>query len=753
MRRLERRPARAITSPARRTAQDGASLHGWRATLASVFVATALSALGAVSVVSADPLTGSTITRAEEPVVIQQSLPDDTGYATGSINVQLPDRLLGIAPGDLVAFRWDGDWTQIPVQIDEREVMDLNRPYTNTRPSCSDPCYNNPPNGGAIHPEFIDPDTFVGADADPTLDSNDEVALMAFDAGGQAATPHAPTGVDPVSAVEVEISDSIDGGLGYVYLFEDTSGLDPAAGKDYVDYEFNLVNGPYKTGAYNPTGTTAGAGMNRGPRPETSFVATDNYRRGFTDRWYDNELRILRGGATGVDIIDRHDDQFDALDASCVRTQDTFRIGEGAFIANSDGPVRAIRDFVGANSGPHVQRQHIFYGGLEVINTFLRVHPIPGVMDFFDYSAAGVGLTYENGVMTPGGIVSGTPPGGVPIDGQPDAVSGVGTAQLPGFESVDGPQGGLSMTQRLLTNNPDPAYRLVYRDGNVTGQNLCTGDDEELYGASGPQLNSAINNTDEAGRVMWGGGQFSNLFYQRMIYFEAPGQADGPRRLAEMQAPLNLSLQGIQLSEAPSGYPRPKGATPLRVPLVPAHQECTAPNRTHGAPLSFPSCEPPVQTSQDLTVGTPDANKKPAGSTGSVLLRVVSCPECASPLPTADVRIDASITDVRNRPALDDYTGELEGRFVLRITDRYNGAATGDPQTDAATVGDTTHKFAMPCAATSGDPGAACAVSTSANAVLPGSVRDGDRAIWELGAIGVYDSSGGLFATQGVFAP
>ena len=36
---------------------------------------------------------------------------------------------------------------------------------------------------------------------------------------------------------------------------------------------------------------------------------------------------------------------------------------------------------------------------------------------------------------------------------------------------------------------------------------------------------------------------------------------------------------------------------------------------------------------------------------------------------------------------------------------------------------------------------------------MPGSVRDGDRAIWELGAIGLYDSSGGLFATQGVFAP
>ena len=262
------------------------------------------------------------------------------------------------------------------------------------------------------------------------------------------------------------------------------------------------------------------------------------------------------------------------MDASCIRTQDTFRRGEGAFIANTDGPVRAIRDFVGANSGPHVQRQHVFYGGLEVINTFLRVHPIPGVMDFFDYSAAGVGLTYENGVMTPGGIVSGTPPGGVPIDGQPDAVSGAGIADCHGFESVDGPQGGLSMTQRLLTNNPDPAYRLVYRDGNVTGQNLCTGDDEELYGASGPQLNSAVNNTDEAGRVMWGGGQFSNLFYQRSIYYEAPwsgrraAQAGRDAGAARALASGHRVERGAFRLSAPEGRHPTAGAAGAGAPRV-----------------------------------------------------------------------------------------------------------------------------------------------------------------------------------------
>ena len=110
----------------------------------------------------------------------------------------------------------------------------------------------HPPNGGAVHPEFTDPGTWVGADSNPTLDANDEIALMAFDAGGPRTTPNAPAGVDAGSAVEMEITDPIDGGVGYAYLFEDTSGLDPAAGKDYVDYEFNLSNGPYKTGPTTP---------------------------------------------------------------------------------------------------------------------------------------------------------------------------------------------------------------------------------------------------------------------------------------------------------------------------------------------------------------------------------------------------------------------------------------------------------------------------------------------------------------------
>jgi hypothetical protein len=502
-----------------------------------------------VPTASAGATTEATLERPDAPVVIQQTQPASNGSATGPINVHLPDELLGIEPGDLVAFSWDGGWEQIPVQVDEREVIDLNRIYGPGYPNCSDPCYSKPPDG-ARHINYTDPETWVGPDSDPTLDADDEVALMARDAGAPADSPFAPAGVNPETGTEVEITDPLDGATGYVYLFERSDpDLDPGAGASYVEYDFELLNGPYKEGAYHPTNTAPGQGMARGPRPERSEVRTANYTRGFTDRWLDDEIRIHRGEATGVDILDRHDAQFDALDATCIRTQTTYRAGEGAFVTNKSGPVRAIRDFIGANSGPHVQRQHVFYDGKEDINTFLRVHPVPGVTDFFDYSADGIGLRYSNGV---GDLTINSE---LLIDGVPDPfLPAVGLSGLDGWEKVDGPQGGLTMPQRFVTNNVDPTFRVNYRDGNVTGMSPCNGDDE-LYGASGPQGNTIFENTDEAGRNQWGGGLFKYLYYQRTIYFEAPGEADGPRRSAEEQNPLQLAIGPAGLVAEPENEP------------------------------------------------------------------------------------------------------------------------------------------------------------------------------------------------------
>ncbi len=208
-----------------------------------------------------------------------------------------------------------------------------------------------------------------------------------------------------------------------------------------------------------------------------------------------------------------------------------------------------------------------------------------------------------------------------------------------------------------------------------------------------------------------------------------------------------------------TGYVRPKGASPLRVSLVPAYATCGTPNGSHGAPLAFPSCAPPAQVSSLLTVGTFDANGANADAIASVRLDAVPG-DPATPADEADVQLRASSTDVRLKSGLADYTGELQARLRLQITDRGSGPAGDEP----ATVQGVDFRFTVPCTATA-DPatGASCAVNTTADAVTPGVVTETKRTIWELDAVqlldggpdGVASTSGDnvLFETQGVFVP
>src|SRR5262249_59482447 len=124
------------------------------------------------------------------------------------------------------------------------------------------------------------------------------------------------------------------------------------------------------------------------------------------------------------------------------------------------------------------------------------------------------------------------------------------------------------------------------------------------------------------------------------------------------------------------GFPRPKGATPIRLPLVPAYRACTSSNRTHGAPLSFGSCSPPILRSDYLTIGTPDSNGKGANSIGSVQF-TVQPDNPATSADEADVLVNGSLTDVRNQGTLTDYAGQLQLGTSVRITDRDNGGADG----------------------------------------------------------------------------
>ena len=207
-----------------------------------------------------------------------------------------------------------------------------------------------------------------------------------------------------------------------------------------------------------------------------------------------------------------------------------------------------------------------------------------------------------------------------------------------------------------------------------------------------------------------------------------------------------------------SGYPRPQGASPLRVSLVPAYAQCADPNGTHGPPLSSGSCQPPTHLSPYVTLGTADANARPTSSIGSERITVlVGNPRTHED--EADVAFSVSITDVRSKPGLADYTGQLQAVHTLRITDRLNGSGPYvNPGTSAHTMNVT-----VPCSATaSTSVGATCSIATTADAVIPGAVTEGKRAIWAIDQVTVFDGgSDGVaatagnvaFAKQGLFIP
>ena len=217
---------------------------------------------------------------------------------------------------------------------------------------------------------------------------------------------------------------------------------------------------------------------------------------------------------------------------------------------------------------------------------------------------------------------------------------------------------------------------------------------------------------------------------------------------------------------AAATHVRPKGASPLRVSLTPAYQECKSPNRTHGPPLAFPSCTPPVQASSYLTVGTPDANGAPANSTGHVLIKV---------LPNgSDILTTGQITDVRCQPgtaasvcnspnAADgpDYTGDLAGNATVRVTDHYNG-----PNRDeTATVVDVPNPFTFHCVSTADTSiGGTCTIDTSRPLIPQPYWFQGKRVVIEMEQIQVRDGGADgniftepdkstLFEVQGIFIP
>lgn len=146
---------------------------------------------------------GKTMARTEDPVVIE-------GKNVAPLEGAEIPRLSLMACSD-------GTFHPIPFQVDEK---DENGDYVFAV---------------SIKGEKIEP--LPKTDSDPSLDSNDELVFMVFDAGDRCAEGALPEGAE--RGVEIGITDPVDGGRTWAYLFT-FSGGPPRSDRDYI----RAVNDP-----------------------------------------------------------------------------------------------------------------------------------------------------------------------------------------------------------------------------------------------------------------------------------------------------------------------------------------------------------------------------------------------------------------------------------------------------------------------------------------------------------------------------
>ncbi len=490
----------------------------------------------------------STLNRPEAPMVL-----------TGA---ELP-ALSSCQPSEIVGFKYEsGDWFQIPIQVDERSLSDIMLPYGNLTISGHQ---QDPSNPKVVL--YCDPNTNVGNDPNSNFDDDDELVFMLKDAGG-VSDGSAPAGVVAGTCHEITLNDPL-GGLGYVYVFKSDGSLMQDAGQSYVTYSSDVQSNsgfPAHTGGLNP---------------ETTVITTSAYTWEFSAEWVSDVFRISAGDNS--DILDRHKNFF--YDGFCGRHEDTFSEAENAFICVKAGPIRVLRSYMGANSGPLTQRTHFFYESLHKIQTDLRVHSIPAILDVLDYSTAANGMTYTNASNLTG----------LTIDGLQDLAD---LTDSP-WEMVTGTQGTLSIVKRLQDDFVAGDVTIVgyYDDSSAAPASDCTGDGE-AWGSSGTGIvfdNSAVC-TDPLQTTCINSNGFRLFGNVRYLYPDAPTvsastAADYDNKVnnpinktvvpcfatASVNLQIEAFLQGAYDSASGSMHTKLAGTNMLGVNLLPTSQPFNRP--------------------------------------------------------------------------------------------------------------------------------------------------------------------------------
>jgi hypothetical protein len=447
----------------------------------------------------------SSLTRNNDPVIIS--------------GTSLPD-LSTLTPSEIVGFKYaSGNWTQVPVQVDERALLDIVTPYG---PLAGTGLGFLPPAPSPSNPKiylYCDAATNVGVDATSTFDGDDELSFMAKDAGGKFNGTSYPTGVASNLCYQVMVLDTVLHDTGYVYLFKSSGTLLPGAGVNYVNNTSDLA------------GTSGFPANNNMKNTENTTISTVSYAWHFISEWVVDELKIIAGN--GVDILDRHKAFFANGAGGCARHEELFASGENAFVVCKTGPVRVIRSYMGAQSGPLTQRTHFFYENRHDILTDLRVHYIPSIYDVFDYNPNATGMIYRNNLNTTG----------VTVDGNPDAVAVAGS---PDWEHLSGVQGSLSILNRVTTTLGASTGTLLgyYDDNTAAPASNCTGV-QGAWGTSGVGALFANNVCTDC----YTSTNYHSLQTRRTIYFGTPNlpYSTAVQYSEQMDKPLELVIARHQL--------------------------------------------------------------------------------------------------------------------------------------------------------------------------------------------------------------
>ena len=442
---------------------------------------------------------------------------DDTRDAHNGTIVVPPDARAGVPVEQIVAHRWDGAaLVEIPVQVDQRFpyfLANANSDFGVYSGTDTELTYQwdrerwNMTSGECMQDDTAAPTV----DPVPTLDDDDELVFMASDAGAQA-----PAGVGPAGSKEIAVADPLRGTVGYVYLSLSASGPGIAGG--YVSYVRDANANEWidrnsfapgsteqlgsSNGGYGPnlSGTvcdpdpvdptlppTVRDSTDRFPRDGVT-VTTGKYQWHASGRWMVRSMRVAsprsatpptlppqakgkakghaKSAATettyGPDLIDRWKGRaFQSSPDSSISVVG-FEDEQVNWEANSSllgervGPVRAIRETWGADSGTNVTKTETFYRDAVTYRYRMRVHPIPpdGLYTSWDYNA-GIATTYFNALH----------PDGVAIDGVNDDVGQVDSiGDMPAFFDAPDPTFStpITMLQWEQVSGRDDFGSLVY---------------------------------------------------------------------------------------------------------------------------------------------------------------------------------------------------------------------------------------------------------------------------------------------------